>query len=125
MTDFWEQLEQAPGSEPQFLTTDPEGRSVYLSRQQWEEHILPNHRHLAPYRDLLVSAVANPLFREWEEPDERGRFSVRYHADLPPDDHFPSPMLVRVVVKYLYRPFEPRSLVGLISTAYLMHQPSR
>ena len=125
MTDFWEQLEQAPGSEPQFFTTDSEGRSVYLSRQQWEEHILPNHRHIALYRDLLVSAITNPLFSEWEEPDERGRFSVCYHADMPPDDHFPSPMLVRVVVKYLYPPFEPRSLVGLGSTAYLMHRTSR
>ncbi len=125
MNDFWEQLAGAPWSEPQFLTTDPEGRAVHLSREQWESHILANHYHLAPYRDLLVSAVTNPLFREVEDPDVSGRFSVRYHAELPPDTHYPTAMLVRVVVKYLYPPSDPHSLVGLISTAYLLHKPLR
>ena len=125
MTEFWERLASAPLREPLQIATDPDGRAVYLSREQWETHILPNHYHLAPYRDLLINAIEYPLFREWEEPDESSRFSVRFHAELPPDDHFPSAMLVRVVVKYLYPPFDPRSLVGLISTAYLMHLPTR
>ena len=60
-----------------------------------------------------------------EDPDVSGRFSVRYHAELPPDTHYPTAMLVRVVVKYLYPPSDPHSLVGIISTAYLLHKPSR
>ena len=126
MTEFWERLASAPAAR---TVADRHGpgwaaRCIF-PREQWETHILPNHYHLAPYRDLLINAIEYPLFREWEEPDESSRFSVRFHAELPPDDHFPSAMLVRVVVKYLYPPFDPRSLVGLISTAYLMHLPTR
>ncbi|HTD09469.1 MAG TPA: hypothetical protein VK680_11295 [Solirubrobacteraceae bacterium] len=43
-------------------TTDPDGRVIVLDEEGWE-HILHEHRELAPYREEIMATVSSPDHR--------------------------------------------------------------
>ena len=121
MIDFWERLSQAPPYQPLRIATDPDGVDVHLSREVWETHILKRHVGMEKYREFIIPAIENPNERVWEEPDDEGRFTIRYFANIPPRA---STALItrriRVAVKYLKPTARQYTLTGLISTAFVM-----
>ena len=122
MTDFWEQLARAPLREPLHIATDPDGVEVFLSREQWENHILVKHQQILSFRDYILPALTHPDERIRVPPFSEDRYTLRFHYAIPasvPPVRITRRRL-RVVVKYLKPPAQQNRLAGLISTAYLM-----
>ena len=122
MTDFWEQLAHAPFREPLHIATDPDGVAVFLSREQWENHILKEHLRMEKYRDYIIPTVTDPDEREWEQLTGIDRYAIINYAVIPPSARSaPISRRMRVVVKYLKPAARQGKLTGLISSALVMH----
>ena len=122
MTDFWEQLAHAPLREPLHIATDPDGIEIFLSREQWENHILQEHLKMEKYRDYIIPTVTDPDEREWERLAGEDRYAIIYYAKIPPlDPATPVSRRMRVVVKYLKPAVRQYKLTGLISSAFVMY----
>jgi hypothetical protein len=52
---------------------DPDGRIVTLSEEAWQ-HILEEHRELAPYERLVTETISHPLDRDDDVRPERERY---------------------------------------------------
>ena len=120
VNDFWERLAQAPPREPLQIATDPEGIAVFLSREQWEAHILDGHPQVAHYREYIFRAIETPDHQIHEGFDEKDRYFIQYHFNIPDHAHeYRNRKRMVVVVKYTYGEKLPESYSGLVSTAYL------
>ena len=120
VSDFWERLSQAPPHIPQHIATDPDLVAVHLSREHWEAHILAGHPQVAHYREYIFRAIETPDHQIHEGFDEKNRYFIQYHADIPDHAHeYKNRKRMVVVVKYTYGEKFPERYSGLISTAYL------
>ena len=120
MSDFWQRLALAPLREPVRIATDPDGVDVFLSREQWEVHIIARHPQVVPYRRYILRAIDKPAHQIHEGFDERNRYFIQYFANIPDHEHeYANRKRLVVVVKYTYGDKLPERYSGLISTAYL------
>ncbi len=119
MTDFWRRLAAAPLDVPQALAVDPDGCTVYMSREVWELHRVRKRPRMFALRDFVGQTVDDPDFVIVED---LARKYIHYFRKVPPKllGEFESPdheMLV--VVKYLYPDVSGGKRVGVVSTVYL------
>jgi hypothetical protein len=100
------------------IATDPDGVTVFLSREVWQNHILSYHPEMMAFKDLIPQAISNPAFREAEDAE---RHIIRCYADIPAARQpGKTPLRVRVVVKYVQPPERDEQRTGLVSSAYLV-----
>ncbi|MCB9456404.1 MAG: hypothetical protein H6671_10505 [Anaerolineaceae bacterium] len=81
MTDIWSRIESDETNLPIPIATDPDGVTVFLSREVWQNHILAHHPEMIDFKDLILQAITHPVFREVEDTERR---IIRCYADIPP-----------------------------------------
>lgn len=118
MTDIWTRIESDETNLPIPIATDPDGVTVFLSREVWQNHILAHHPEMIDFKDLILQAITHPVFREVEDTERR---IIRCYADIPPPRQpGKTPLQVRVVVKYVQPSERDQQRTGVISSAYLV-----
>ena len=121
--DPWQDVLEDTSGLPIFLTYDPDGVPVYLSKAVWTEHILLRHPEVEPFKGLISSIIADPDSRQRDPEDDR----ILLYYGIVREDHRPfrKALFLRVVVKYVYPPRRRGRRTGLISAVYFVDRMKR
>jgi len=116
--DPWQDILEDTSGLPVFLTDDPEGMPVCLSKVVWTESHLAQAPGSRVFKGLIVSTIADPDSRQRDPEDDR---VLLYYGVIPEDCRpFRKALFLRVVVKYVYPPERQGQRTGLISAVYFV-----
>jgi hypothetical protein len=63
--DPWQHILEDTSGLPVFLTYDPDGVPVCLSKTVWTDHILLRHPEVEWFKELIVSTIADQIADRW------------------------------------------------------------